>query len=325
MGIIARGKMRRGLVGLIALALLAVGPAAAREELDADAASEPRSFLNPFPRGSLWNTSLPRRPRVHPQSAEKIAYWLTQIRHPNLALRSYATAIAVAKRDSPKHWISCAIYACPNMHQFGQVPIPAGTRPDPSSDGHLAVWDPVKQREWDFWISNCPTACGRTGGGGSFSTKTLTPHVRHGANAASFPLLAGIVHPEEIKAGRIPHPLIFASPNVGDGRVCPARHDDGDNPDPRAFREGTLLQLDPRIRVAELPIPDWQKTIARALQRYGMYLVDEGGTLSIRAENPVNRGDLWASVGLTGDSASFSSSFPWSSMRVLEPRTRWCG
>jgi hypothetical protein len=112
---------------------------------------------------------------------------------------------------------------------------------------------------------------------------------------------------------------------VGNGRVSPARNDDGDNPDARALREGTLLQLDPRIRVGRLPIPDWQKTIARALQRYGMYLVDEGGTLSIGAENPINRGDLWADVGLMGDAASFSASFPWSSMRVLKPRTRWCG
>jgi hypothetical protein len=316
--------MRRVVVGLIAFALLAAGVAVADERLTADAAVEPRSILNPFPRGSLWNTPLPRRPRVHPRSAEKIAYWLTQIRHPNLALRSYATAIAIAAPDSAKHRISCTVYACPNMHQFGRVPIPAGTRPDPSSDGHLAVWDPLKRREWDFWISGCPHACGQTGGGGSFSTETLTPHVRHGANAAGVPLLAGIVHPEEIKAGRIRHPLIFASPNVGKGRVCPARYHDGDNPDPRALREGTLLQLDPRIRVAALAIPSWQKTIARALQRYGMYLVDEGGTLSIGAENPINRGDLWAEVGLTGDSALFSPSFPWSSMRVLEKRPRWC-
>jgi hypothetical protein len=315
--------MRRVVVGLIAFAL-AAGLAVTGERRTADGAVEPRSILNPFPRGSLWNTPLPRRPSVHPRSAEKIAYWLTQIRHPNLALRSYATAIAIATPDSAKHRISCTIYPCPNMHQFGRVPIPTGTRPDPSADGHLAVWDPVKRREWDFWISGCPNACGQTGGGGSFLTETLKPHVRHGANAAGVPLLAGIVHPEEIKAGRIRHPLVFASPNVGKGRVCPARHDDGDNPDPRALREGTLLQLDPRIDVAALPIPSWQKTIARALQRYGMYLVDEGGTLSIRAENPINRGDLWAGVGLTGDSASFSPSFPWNSMRVLEKRTRWC-
>jgi hypothetical protein len=317
--------IRRRFLGLIAVVLVAGGETVVRDGVQADGAVGSPSFLNPFPRGSLWNTPLPRRPRVHPRSAEKVSYWLTQIRHPNVALRMYATAIAIATPASVRHRISCSVYPCPNMHQFGPVPIPAGTRADPSPDGHLAVWEPETRREWDFWISNCPSACGQAGGGGSFTTKTTRPHVRHGANAAGVPLLAGIVHPEEIKARRIRHPLVFASPNVGRGHVCPARRDDGDNPDRRALEEGTLLQLDPRIVVAALPIPDWEKTIARALQRYGMYLVDEGGTLSLGAENPINRGDLWADVGLVGDSALFSPAFPWSRMRVLLPRTRWCG
>jgi hypothetical protein len=315
--------MRRAVVLFIALLVVAAAGTIRAEPRRAPAA-EGASFLDPFPRGSLWNTPLPARPTLDPRGPEKIAYWLTQIRHPNLGLRAYATAIAVAGPDSPKHVITCTWFPCPDMHRFGRVPIPTGTRPDPSADGHLAIWDPARRREWDFWISKCPAACGSAASGGAFSTKTLTPHVRHGANAAGFPLLAGIVHPEEIKAGRIPHPLIFASPNVGRGHVCPARHHDGENPDPRALREGTLLQLDPRIRVDALPLPEWQKTIARALQRYGMYLVDEGGTLSIGAENPINRGDLWAEVGLFGDSALFAESFPWSGMRVLKPRTRWC-
>ncbi len=304
--------------------LVVVSAGATRAEPRVEAGAKDPAFLDPFPRGSLWNTPLPARPALDPRSAEKIGHWLTQIRHPNVALRAYATAIAVASAETPKHTITCTRYPCPNMHRFGRVPIPAGTRADPSSDGHLAIWDPRNRREWDFWISECPAACGSAAGGGAFSTKTFTPHVRHGANAAGVPLLAGLLRPEEITARRIPHPLVFASPNVGRGHVCPARHDDGENPDPRALKEGMLLQLDPRIRVGELPIPEWQKTIARALQRYGMYLVDEGGTFSIRAENPINRGDVWADVGLFGDSALFESSFPWGSMRVLRPRARWC-
>jgi hypothetical protein len=314
--------VRRGVLGFIAVVLVAGG--VARDGVDANGAVSTATILNPFPRGSLWNTPLPRRPRVDPKSSEKIAYWLTQIRHPNVALRSYATAIAIATPESARHRVSCTVYPCPNMHQFGPVPIPAGTRADPSPDGHLAVWDPKTQREWDFWISKCPTACNQAGGGGSFTTKTIRPHVRHGANAAGVPLLAGIIHPEEIKAGRIRHPLVFASPNVGRGHVCPARRNDGENAHPRALKEGSLLQLDPRIDVSALAIPDWQKTIARALQRYGMYLVDEGGSLSLGAENPINRGDLWAEVGLQGDSALFAPEFPWSAMRVLQPRPRWC-
>jgi hypothetical protein len=314
--------MRRAIFLLVAL--LVVAACASSAEPRERPAPKPRSFLDPFPPGSLWNTPLPRRPTIDPRSGEKISYWLTQIRYPNVALRAYATAIAVATPDSPKHRIRCTRYPCPNIHRYGRVPIPGGTRADPSPDGHLAIWDPVNRREWDFWISRCPDDCSSAGSGGAFSTKTLVPNVRHGANAAGVPLLAGILHPEEIAARRIRHPLIFASPNVGRGHVCPARRNDGDNPDPRALREGTLLQLDPRIRVATLPLPDWQKTIARALQVYGMYLVDEGGTLSIGAENTINRGDVWGQVGLYGDSVLFDAAFPWGSMRVLKPRTRWC-
>jgi hypothetical protein len=261
---------------------------------------------------------------VDPRSDEKIAYWLTQIRWPNLGLRHYATAVAVATPTSPTQTISCTIYACPNLHQFGPVPIPAGTKADPSPDGHLAIWDPVTRREWDFWVSGCPNNCQQTGSGGSFSTDTLQPWVPYGANAASIPLLAGIVHPEEIKAGRIDHPLIFGSPNVGTGHVCPANHSDGRNADTRALQEGTLMQLDPAVNVAALPIPGWQKTIARAMQEYGMYLTDGGGSLSIGGENPINRGDLWADVGLMGDSVLFDSNFPWARMRVLTPPKPWC-
>jgi hypothetical protein len=271
----------------------------------------------------MWTSPLAANPAVDSESAEKIAYWLTQIRWPNLGLRQFSTAVAVATPTSPSYTISCTVYACPDMNQFGPVPIPAGTRPDPSSDGHLAVWDPVNRREWDFWISGCPTACQQTGGGGSF-THSHAPWVPFAANAAGWPLLAGIVHPEEIAAGHIDHPLVFASPNVGIGHVCPANHSDGQNADARALKEGTLLQLDPTVDVDALPVPGWQKTLARAMQRYGMYLVDGAGSFSIRTENPINRGDLWGALGLKGDSVLFEANFPWQKMRVLSPPEPWC-
>ena len=316
--------MRRAVGILVAVGVL-VGALLVRVLASSEEEQAPRSLLNPFPEGSLWNSPLPARPSVAPDSAEKIAYWLTQIRTPLLGLRTYATAIAVAAPGARGHRITCTVYDCPNIHQFGPVPIPAGTRADPSADGHLAIWDPEASREWDLWMSGCPADCSLAGGGGSFSTDTLVPSVRYGANAAGVPLLAGIIHPEEIRAGRIRHPLVFSSPNVGVGHVCPASQDDGENPDPRALREGTLLQLDPAVDVSALPLPRWQKTIAHALQRYGMYLVDGAGSLEIGAENPINRGDRWGDLGFEGPSAAFVEEFPWRRMRVLQPPRPWCG
>ncbi len=241
-----------------------------------------------------------------------------------MGLRKYGIAVVETNRVAPRYRVVCTIYACPAMGRFGRVPIPTGARPDPGSDGHLAVYDAQRGREWDFWASGCPENCGRAGAGAALSTRTKNPH--GAANAAGFPLLGGIVHPEEIRAGVIRHPLIFATANPGRGRVCPAVLSAGTNRDPRALREGMLLQLDPQVKVRSLPLPRWQKVIARALQRYGMYLSDGSDNFSIYAENPINRdGDLWAKVGLPGDYAQFSAAFPWQRMRVLQPPKPWCG
>jgi hypothetical protein len=137
-------------------------------------------------------------------------------------------------------------------------------------------------------------------------------------DAANYPLLGGLVRPEEILQGHIDHALVFGLPGVSNaGHLCPATHNDGSSSDPNALEEGTRLQLDPSVNVDALAIPAWQKTIAHALQTYGMYLRDQGGSLAIWAENPIARGyDAWAKVGLSGDSASLAG-LPWSKMRVV--------
>ena len=290
---------------------------------NAGGAVRPRTWLNPFPPNSLWNTPLQASPPLDPQNEAKMQYWLAnEVRNPNMPLHAWNTAVAVAKPDTPRYTVGCTVYACPSLGQFGPIPIPSNTRPDPTPDGHLAVWDPATRREWDFWAGKC---CWTVGSGGAFSTEITGP-VSGGANAAGFPELAGIVRPEELKAGTIEHALVFAEPDVNSGGyVCPATHHDGASRHPLALPEGSLMQLDPALNVDALPIPGWQKTIARALQRYGMYLEDTGGSLSFGSENPLNRGyDAWAQVGLRGDSAGLSPAFPWSRMRVLEPPKPWC-
>jgi len=72
--------------------------------------------------------------------------------------------------------------------------------------------------------------------------------------------------------------------------------------------------------VNALPIPAWEKTIAKALQVYGMYLRDNSGTLAIYAENSRSRGyDAWAKVGLGGRDAAPLQGIPWQDLRALDP------
>jgi hypothetical protein len=277
--------------------------------------------FTPYSGDSIWRTPVPDDASVDPQNAERIEYWLEHnVKSPNMPLREFGVAVVVARPGDPKYEINVTRYQG-SLGRFGAVPIPEGTRPSPSSDGHLAVYDPARRIEWDMWQARC---CWTASAGQAQSTASgdgIAPPGAAGANAANFPFLGGLVLAAELKRGRIDHALHFSMPDVGEGYVCPATHDDGKEENPLALQEGTLMQLDPSLDVDALQLPRWQRTIAHALQRHGMYLRDGGGSLAIAAENTVNRDpDPWTPIfGEERKIARFSGDFPWDRMRILEP------
>jgi hypothetical protein len=99
-----------------------------------------------------------------------------------------------------------------------------------------------------------------------------------GSRGAGVPYLAGLVRPCEISQGHIDHALAFAYQNTTSRFVRPATKSDGTASS--GMPEGSHLQLDPSISAST--IAGWGctgacLTIARALQRYGMYLIDSAG------------------------------------------------
>jgi hypothetical protein len=275
-------------------------------------------YPRPFAATSVWNTPVGDTASVANSSA-LIAYLQANLNWPNIPLHDWAVSVAEATSSSPSFDIPCTVYSC-TLSAFGAVPVPLTAAPDPSADGHLAVYDPATQREWGMWQAKKEGIGWSASAGEAISTSGpgLVAGGSASSNAANFPLIAGLVRPEEILQGHIDHALVFTMPGVSNaGHVCPASHNDGSSSDPNALKEGMRLQLDPSIDVSELSIPAWEKTIARALQVYGMYLRDEGGTVAIMAENPASRGyDAWAKVGLRGNSISLSG-IPWDRFRVV--------
>jgi hypothetical protein len=284
-----------------------------------------QTWLSPFASTTTWQTPLPASPALDPGSAAKVSYFVQNAVHnPNFAIHGWTTTIAVAAPDSPRYTVPCTVYKC-TLGALGSIPIPRGTLPDPQGDGHLAVWDPVTHVEWDFWQPTYDAAADRwtasAGAAASTDGDGLAPAGTAGADAADIPLLAGLVRPEEIAAGHIDHALMFAMPGVATGAPkCPATHSAGSNTSPYALTEGTRLQLDPSLDVSALAVPAWEKTILRALQRYGMFLRDQGGALTILGENPLNRGyDAWAQVGVTTSGGSIAlKGVPWDRLRVID-------
>lgn len=242
--------------------------------------------------------------------------------NPNFALNSWAVALQDAKDGDPSYTVP--------LTSGGKIDstirIPLNTKPDPSGDGHLTIRDVALGREHDFWQAKYDSTTGRissASAGISFPLGAVNEQTTGwGGNAANFPLRRGIITPEEIKAGVINHPLVFAMPQIGSGSPrYPAIHNAATcgSTCSNHMVEGTWVRLDPSLNVTTLGLSSWQVTIAKAMQKYGMFLRDNSGSFVVYGENPVNRGgaSLWSNVGLSGNSVMFSGSFPWNRLQVL--------
>ncbi len=109
------------------------------------------------------------------------------------------------------------------------------------------------------------------------------------ARGSGFALTAGIMWPHEFKNKSINHALIFTYDYTkSGGPVFPATESDGTSNSETAIPEGALIQLNPDLDLNTLKLTDYEYTIAVALQKYGMYLGDDGGGLELEAVNPLS-------------------------------------
>jgi PKD repeat protein len=275
-------------------------------------------FARPFPASSVWNSPVGSTP-LRPESATFASYLAARAGSANMPISNWAVAVAEAHPGDKTFTVPCLKYTC-TLSAFGAFAIPETAKQDPSGDGHLAVYDPATQREWDMWQASNSSGSWASSAGAAVSMtgNGVAPVGFASGNAANFPLLGGLIRPEEILQGRIDHALVFGMPGVNNtGYVCPATHNDGDTTSSSAPKEGTRFQLDPSLNIDALAVPAWKKTMMRAMQTYGLYLRDSSGSFAVYAENPVSRGyDAWAKVGLAGGSVSLSG-IPWDKLRAV--------
>ena len=171
------------------------------------------------------------------------------------------------------------------------VPIPAGARPDPAGDSTMVVIDRENGCEYDFQAikQNADGSWTAHFGNTLLTSGTGIYPYSESPRAAGFGNAAGVITPEEMQAGRIDHALAFIMKNTkAGGPVLPATGSDGWSNLVGAIPEGARVQLDPSLDLDALGLEPWQKTIARALQVYGMYLIDTGGGFGLQAQNPIS-------------------------------------
>jgi hypothetical protein len=216
--------------------------------------------------------------------------------------RQYTYPVYYVTRDTPRRtvtirgWFSNVVDGGKRLlnQRAGStmLPIPDGAEAAAGSDAQIIMVDPATGDEWGA------SELERAGDGfeawNAYHYSTRWSGVPPSDDAgqpfwlrgAGVPYLAGLVRPCEIRRGRIDHALAFAYDAPSSDHVYPATKSDGGGPQD-ALPQGSRLQLDPTLTqedLAKLGCAGPCFTIARALQRYGMYVIDNSGRPKVMLE-----------------------------------------
>ena len=275
----------------------------------------------PFSAESPWNKTISSSAPKHPNSDQIIAYMNSK--SSNLAVsRSYTIPIWVvdASKMTPVAVRSDKIFDWWDQNRDGWSDVGAPIIPsmwqEQTNDGHICIVDPLCNVAWEMsrysWPSPDPPQCttfniwnlrlngyGNPEEGYRWGTR--------GGRASGFPEIAGLVRPEEIDTGEIRHALVFTFSEIrraDDGRKIfqypPACRSDGSAIGAHFPIMGMRFQLDPAATDREFNswgLTPEAKIVARALQKYGMFLGDRGGDMKIQVQllskDPNLHYDLW--------------------------------
>ena len=239
-----------------------------------------------------------------PSSTTLIGTLQTRVTTAPLAIAGYGVAIVHAAAADPTVTLT-------NTNGWGNLPTgstfqcPTAAKPAQGTDGHLTVVQPDGSLV-EMWKAV------RTGGNWQCGAAGHAPQGAYGYSSAacrgsSFTLPAGLVDPDEVAAGRIPHALalVLSADIIRKASVFPSTDTDGVQVGPQYIPEGARLVLDPAASLVGLTA--LEKVVGQALKDYGAILVDRTGgpEFSLLAVAPetwtaFGQPDRWAALGYSG-------------------------
>lgn len=280
-----------------------------------------RASFEPFAPSSPFRTPIPEGAPLDPNSEAMIA---SATRGGGVAanLVSYGIPIYHADAGTPRQVVHCTITSwgrCP--FDGHEVPIPDGARPHSGSDGAMVVVDNSTRKIFEFWRARRADGRWTTSFG---AVMNLDGSGWGGtATASGASRLGGVIQISEIEQGVIPHALALQTINtcVGEFRF-PATNTDGTSARSDCLPQGARIRLDPAVDLSTLLLTPAVRMVARALQVYGGYVVDTGGTaLSVSFELDTTAdnhsvGNVYEQSGLRWDYDDMPG-VPWNRLQVL--------
>lgn len=242
--------------------------------------------------GSLWTEPIPANAPVRPESGRWIDALYKNTAQINVNQGAWTPTIAFADATTPRQ----RLMMLANAWRLDNVPIPASLQASGDTDAQAIIVDSSTGRAYDFFrLARAPDGSWQAYGGVVFRLGgsgwwdgTYRAHGITGpwaARASGAALGGGLIRPEEVRVGRIDHALAGCAPKYLIGpAIAPASTSDGSGGS-AAMPMGTRLQLDPTLDVSKLGLEPGEAMIARALQVYGMYIVESSYVLCIYAQN----------------------------------------
>jgi len=267
-----------------------------------------------FSDDSFWNTPLPENPEIDPRNEHFIGLLKTEPTGNNFGINTTKWTVPVYEADAKTKRVNIDFHYLSDWEKktwattrekfghgpgFGKdVPVPDLATPDPEQDAHFAVVDWQNKTAWDMWgLRKRPDGSweSNTGmkymldGDGVFKTEDFdikdgeSIHFHGPSRAAGVPAIAGLIMYDEVMAGEIRHKLACATRfNAFKKFTYPAAwtdgHVDGGIP------EGAVIQLNPDLDLSLFDLLPGEIVVARALQKYGMVIVDNAGGSTLYAE-----------------------------------------
>lgn len=271
----------------------------------AQRAFEPRSW---------WNTPLPTHVPQDPYAVQILHHLQTapQAGRGCLMLAGagqhpqWGTPIYWAKSTDPAYRVSGVRPGAPA--QLTHLRIPRGAVPSASTDQTMIIYDRsagyVTALTGAHYHPGSDTWTARGATVTYLDSNGLNVKTGHSDNPANVGTHRGnnaptmVVSWDQVNAGAVRHVLKVASgPELSDRYVFPMTGSDGDytGNNPAVPPEGLRLRIRPAVDLAALGLDPQALVIARALQRYGIYLGDSSGTTALKLEGTIaeGRGQLW--------------------------------
>ncbi len=157
---------------------------------------------------------------------------------------------------------------------------PGGCGEDANQDNVMVLMDLQSRCVYELWQARKEQGAWVASWGTAISMDSTGIYPNGmSARGSGFSFPGGLVWPDELAAGSIDHALVMSiALTKAGGPVPPATDSDGEVTDPAAIPEGARVRLDPTLDLSALQLTAVERTLAKAMQEYGIYVVDNGGS-----------------------------------------------